>query len=91
MVFLIFDVVFLYGCYIIYFECVICRLNLIYLFMEVGYVFIVVVNNVSFENLVNSIKLFGYISKGKRDFEINKFFYYYIKYVCCNIKYFKVL
>lgn len=48
-------------------------------------------NNESCENLANSIKLFGYTSKGKRDFETNKLFYYHIKYVCYNIKYLKVL
>ena len=37
--------------------------------MEVEHVPIAAMNNESFENLANSIKLFGCISKGKRDFE----------------------
>ena len=59
--------------------------------MEVEHVPIAAMNNESFENLANSIKLFSCISKGKRDFETNKLFYYHIKYICYNIKYLKVL
>lgn len=59
--------------------------------MEVGHVPIAAMNNESFEKLASSIKLFGHISKGKRDFETNKLFYDHIKYVCCNIKYLKGL
>ena len=59
--------------------------------MEVEHVPIAAMNNESFENLANSIKLFGCIGKGKRDFETNKLFYYHIKYICYNIKYLKVL
>lgn len=42
--------------------------------MEVEHVPIAAMNNESFENLANSIKLFGCIGKGKRDFETNKLF-----------------
>lgn len=41
--------------------------------MEVEHVPIAAMNNESFENLANSIKLFGCISKGKRDFETSFF------------------
>lgn len=41
---------------------------------EVEHVPIVAMNNESFENSANSIKLFGCISKDKRDFETNSFF-----------------
>lgn len=42
--------------------------------MEVGHVPITTINNESLDNLANNIKLFGCLSKVKREFETNKLF-----------------